>query len=209
MVSFHALILLALLYCCGGSRISSWGHILSNAKRLHRSNRNAGDLAPVVGGGPRAPAHGRIGPLTMTLRKRSDLGRRAQPSGRADAAAVARAAALAAAVLLAQSVTAESDLGLADLDAGGGQSVAAPVTDLSPASEPIGQSVAAPVTDLSPAFEPIKMKVVGVDDAKPKKVTPASRLKELQAKKDLTDKEKKELRRLKADEMCELLGKGC
>ena len=42
-----------------------------------------------------------------------------------------------------------------------------------------------------------------------KKETPASRIKALQAKKDLTKQEKSELRRLKADEMCELLGKGC
>ena len=40
--------------------------------------------------------------------------------------------------------------------------------------------------------------------AKAKKDTPATRIKELQAKGSLTDKEKKELRRLKADEMCEM-----
>ena len=39
--------------------------------------------------------------------------------------------------------------------------------------------------------------------------TPAMRIKELEAKKDKTDKEKKELRRLKSEEMCELLGRGC
>ena len=50
------------------------------------------------------------------------------------------------------------------------------------------------------------------DATKPKKKemsTPAQRLKELQAKGNLSDKEKKELRKLKADEMCEMLGRGC
>ena len=36
-----------------------------------------------------------------------------------------------------------------------------------------------------------------------------SRIKELQSQGSLTDKEKKELKRLKAEEMCEMLGKGC
>ena len=56
------------------------------------------------------------------------------------------------------------------------------------------------------------MSVVAADGPKPKKKVagPVERIKELEArKKDLTDKEKKELRRLKADEMCEMLGKGC
>ena len=34
-------------------------------------------------------------------------------------------------------------------------------------------------------------------------------IQELQAKGGLTDKEKKELKRLKAEEMCEMLGRGC
>jgi len=36
-----------------------------------------------------------------------------------------------------------------------------------------------------------------------------ARIKELQSQGSLTDKEKKELKRLKAEEMCEMLGKGC
>lgn len=57
--------------------------------------------------------------------------------------------------------------------------------------------------------EPIKMVTAG--EPKPKKELsgPAARLKELQSKNSLTDKEKKELRKLKADEMCEMLGRGC
>ena len=42
-----------------------------------------------------------------------------------------------------------------------------------------------------------------------KEDTPASRIKELKAKGSLTDKERKELKRLVADEMCEMLGRGC
>jgi hypothetical protein len=34
-------------------------------------------------------------------------------------------------------------------------------------------------------------------------------LQELQAKGNLTEKERKELKRLKSEEMCEMLGKGC
>ena len=60
----------------------------------------------------------------------------------------------------------------------------------------------------APAFEPLKVVSLQEKDAA-KKETPASRIKALQAKKDLTKQEKSELRRLKADEMCELLGKGC
>jgi len=56
----------------------------------------------------------------------------------------------------------------------------------------------------------ITMSVVTKDaSSKKQKDTPFSRLKELQTKGNLTDKEKKELRRLKADEMCEMLGRGC
>lgn len=42
-----------------------------------------------------------------------------------------------------------------------------------------------------------------------KKDGPYQRIKELQAQGNLTDKEKKELKRLKAEEMCEMLGRGC
>jgi len=78
--------------------------------------------------------------------------------------------------------------------------------DMDDSSGPVVSSVG----DLD-AAEPIKIGVVTLDASgkKPKKDTPANRLKELQAKKDLTDKEKKELRQLKADEMCEMLGRGC
>ena len=68
--------------------------------------------------------------------------------------------------------------------------------------------------DAGPAQAAVAPKAVAItmQDAGAKKEklsTPASRLKELQAKKDLTDKEKKEMRQLKADEMCEMLGRGC
>lgn len=136
-------------------------------------------------------------------------------------------AALAATLILSQSASALSDLTMNDLDVGGGSSVAVSVGDLS-ASE----------------AEPIKIGVVTLEagQKKPKKDTPASRIKELQSKGSLTDKEKKvcgrpdnmpydpqciashdfgsctcacffcdmqELRQLKADEMCEMLGRGC
>ena len=70
--------------------------------------------------------------------------------------------------------------------------------------------------DLSaPEPEPIefgKPLSISVEDAgvKKKKIGPAERIKELEAKGgQRTDKEKKELRKLKQDEMCEMLGKGC
>ena len=56
----------------------------------------------------------------------------------------------------------------------------------------------------------VKMNTVTLSDGpKTKKSGPFERMKELQAKGNLTDKEKKELRRLKSEEMCEMLGKGC
>ena len=53
--------------------------------------------------------------------------------------------------------------------------------------------------------------VLSAEEAKKiRKKTPAQRIKELEAMGgSKTDKEKKELKRLKAEEMCELLGKGC
>lgn len=45
--------------------------------------------------------------------------------------------------------------------------------------------------------------------SKPAEKTPYARIKELQQKGNLTKEEQKELRRLKADEMCEMLGRGC
>ena len=76
--------------------------------------------------------------------------------------------------------------------------------------EDLSAPPAAPVT---PGFETQKMELTSVDGAaKPKKATPATRYKELLAKQKnegLTDKEKKEFKKLKADEMCEMLGKGC
>ena len=75
-----------------------------------------------------------------------------------------------------------------------------------------GPSVAAAVGDLSVSDDGFtKIGVVSLDanGKKAKKDTPANRLKELQAIKNPTEKEKKELRKLKADEMCEMLGRGC
>lgn len=59
--------------------------------------------------------------------------------------------------------------------------------------------------------KPLAISVVSVEEAgAAKKKGPAARIKELQAKGgSATDKEKKELKRLKQEEMCELLGKGC
>ena len=58
---------------------------------------------------------------------------------------------------------------------------------------------------------PLTISVMDVAEAGAKKKTgPAARIKELQAKGgSATDKERKELKRLKQEEMCELLGKGC
>ena len=63
-----------------------------------------------------------------------------------------------------------------------------------------------------PDSKPIGITVISAGDAaaKPKAQTPAQRIKELSAKGGaMTDKEKKELKRLKQEEMCELLGRGC
>ena len=73
------------------------------------------------------------------------------------------------------------------------------------AEEPVGAAMAP---------KEAAVQVITMEDAtaKPKKKemsTPGQRLKELQAKGNLSDKEKKELRKLKADEMCEMLGRGC
>ena len=51
---------------------------------------------------------------------------------------------------------------------------------------------------------------MGDGAAKPKVNSTTQRIKDLKALGGkATDKEKKELRRLKQDEMCEMLGKGC
>ena len=105
-------------------------------------------------------------------------------------AVAAQAASFAAALALSQQARALSDLDMGEMEAGSG--------------------VASSVNDLD-FGEPVKIGVVSLDASgkKPKKFTPADRLKELKAKKDLTEKEKKELRKLTADEMCEMLGRGC
>ena len=105
-------------------------------------------------------------------------------------AVAAQAASFAAALALSQQARALSDLDMSEMEAGSG--------------------VASSVNDLD-FGEPVKIGVVSLDASgkKPKKFTPADRLKELKAKKDLTEKEKKELRKLTADEMCEMLGRGC
>ena len=105
-------------------------------------------------------------------------------------AVAAQAASFVAALALPQQARALSDLDMGEMEAGSG--------------------VASSVNDLD-FGEPVKIGVVSLDASgkKPKKFTPADRLKELKAKKDLTEKEKKELRKLTADEMCEMLGRGC
>ena len=79
--------------------------------------------------------------------------------------------------------------------------------DLAAPAEP------APATPASPAEPPREvMTMVTLEPgvARPKKMTPAMRIKELEARKSQLDKkELAELRRLKQDEMCEMLGKGC
>ena len=55
----------------------------------------------------------------------------------------------------------------------------------------------------------VALTMVDAGVKKKKEDTPASRIKELKAKGSLTDKERKELKRLIADEMCEMLGRGC
>ena len=49
----------------------------------------------------------------------------------------------------------------------------------------------------------------GTKRTKPEEITPVMRIKELKAKQNKTDKEKRELKLLIADEMCEMLGRGC
>eukprot|EP00965_Chrysotila_dentata_P196479 6177600-Pleurochrysis_carterae.AAC.1 len=82
-----------------------------------------------------------------------------------------------------------------------------------------GMSRAANIPDLddeisapSSGGNPQAVSVQTVAAGGPKKQKPQSgyeRIKELQNKGQLTDKERKELKRLKAEEMCEMLGKGC
>jgi len=80
--------------------------------------------------------------------------------------------------------------------------------------EPLNSAPNVAVVDDLSAAEPVALSVVTLTPggSKKKKDTPASRLKELQelqAKGTISDKEKKEMRKLKADEMCEMLGRGC
>ena len=81
--------------------------------------------------------------------------------------------------------------------------------DLSAPEEP--KPAAAPA---EPPREVMTMVTLEPGVAAKKKMTPALRIKELEEKGGfglggLSDKEKKELRRLKSEEMCEMLGKGC
>ena len=73
--------------------------------------------------------------------------------------------------------------------------------------------LAAPATPAAPAEPPREvMTMVTLEPgvARPKKMTPAMRIKELEARKSQLDKkELAELRRLKQEEMCDMLGKGC
>ena len=96
--------------------------------------------------------------------------------------AAASCCVLAASALAAVPQAARADL--ADLDAGDS---AAPV----------------PMETIS-SGEAVQMITLSDGAKKPKKIsTPGARIKELEAKKDKTDKEKKELRKLKSDEVCE------
>jgi len=135
-----------------------------------------------------------VAPLRPQLQCRSNQRLAAVPCKMLGRRAVAaQAASFAAALVLSQQdASALSDLNMGEMDIGSSKPAASSVGDI----------------DMG---EPIKIGVVTLDanGKKPKKDTPASRLKELQAKGNLTDKEKKELRQLKADEMCEMLGRGC
>ena len=91
---------------------------------------------------------------------------------------------------------------------------AAPPPDLSDLDmgEPLSSAPKISIVEDLSVAEPQKLEMVtlSASGAKAKKETPASRLKELQAKGgSITEKEKQEMRRLKADEMCEMLGRGC
>ena len=55
----------------------------------------------------------------------------------------------------------------------------------------------------------VMMVMTDAGTKKKKDITPGQRIKDLEAKPNKTDKEKKELRTLKADQMCEMLGRGC
>ena len=92
----------------------------------------------------------------------------------------------AAAALAAVPLSARADLG--DLDA----PEEAPVKMEAVQEEPFAQALV--MTDKK---------------VKKKERTPADRIKELEKKPDKTKKEIAELRQLKADEMCEMLGRGC
>ena len=69
---------------------------------------------------------------------------------------------------------------------------------------------AAPAASAEPPREVMTMVTLEPGVARPKKMTPAMRIKELEARKSQLDKkELAELRRLKQEEMCDMLGKGC
>jgi hypothetical protein len=64
----------------------------------------------------------------------------------------------------------------------------------------------------SPKLDVVTLSGTGATDKASRMSKPAARLKELterNARGELSEKEKKELRKLKADEMCEMLGRGC
>ena len=75
---------------------------------------------------------------------------------------------------------------------------------------PATPAPAAPASPAEPAREVMTMVTLEPGVARPKKMTPAMRIKELEARKSQLDKkELAELRRLKQEEMCDMLGKGC
>jgi hypothetical protein len=104
---------------------------------------------------------------TLAGLESSTIGRRA---------VVSQVAALASALPFALVANADSDLTMSDLGLDVGKGVAASVGDLS-----------------ADDSKPLTITMVTLDGSakKAKKDTPASRIKELSAKKDLTDKEKK------------------
>ena len=78
--------------------------------------------------------------------------------------------------------------------------------DLSAPAEP---AHATPASHAAPPPEEMTIVTLEPGVARPKKLTPAMRIKELESRGGLDKKEQAELRRLKQDEMCEMLGKGC
>ena len=82
-------------------------------------------------------------------------------------------------------------------------STAAARADMDDLSAPEDLSAPGPAPVMISTYAP------GEKREEKKRDGPYQRIKELQAKGGLTDKEKKELKRLKAEEMCEMLGRGC